>query len=94
MSFPYSSKTRRSLLTNCKLTVKYAIDSIVYKSLQLWQTLPIEYPGYKEFFIVFAYIYMYIYIACIYIYIAYIYIYIYIDILIYCIYIVWHGLNA
>ena len=60
MYFPYSSKTRRSLLTNCKLTVKYAIDSIVYKSPQIWQTLPIikyiqmqykESPGYKEFFI-------------------------------------------
>ena len=39
---PYSLRNPRPLITNCKSTVKYDIDSIVYKGPQIWQTLPTD----------------------------------------------------
>ena len=39
---PYSLRNPRSLITNCKSTVKYVIDSIVYKSQQICQTFPTD----------------------------------------------------
>ena len=39
---PYSLRSPRPLITNCKLTLKYGIDSIVYKGPQIWQTLPTD----------------------------------------------------
>ena len=40
---PYSLRNSRSLITNCKSTVKNGIDSIVYKDPQIWQTLPTDF---------------------------------------------------
>ena len=37
-----SLRNLRSLITNCKSTVKYGINSIVYKGSQIWQTLPTD----------------------------------------------------
>ena len=39
---PYSLRNPRPLTTNLKSTVKYGIDSIVYKGPQIWQTLPTD----------------------------------------------------
>ena len=39
---PYSLRNRRSLTTNFQSTLKYGIDSIVYKYLQIWQFLPTD----------------------------------------------------
>ena len=39
---PYSLRNPRSLITNCKSSKKCGIDSIVYKGLQIWQTLPTD----------------------------------------------------
>ena len=39
---PYSLRNPRSLTTNYKSTVKYAIDSIVCKGPKIWQTLPAD----------------------------------------------------
>ena len=36
---PYSLRNPRSLITNCKSTVNYGFDSIVYKGPQIWQTI-------------------------------------------------------
>ena len=40
---PYSLRNPRSLIANCKSTVRYGIDSIVYKGPQIWQTLPTDF---------------------------------------------------
>ena len=38
----YSLRNPRSLITNCISSVNYGIDSIAYKSPQIWQTLATE----------------------------------------------------
>ena len=44
----YSLRNPKSLITNCKLTIKYGINLIVYKGLQIWQTLPTDLETHSE----------------------------------------------
>ena len=39
---PYFLRNPSLLITNCKSTVKYGIDSLVYKDWQILKTIPLD----------------------------------------------------